>query len=141
MIEDLITTGAAKTGLNKDRVRFALAGALGLLNRHGARAPVDALFAAVPGAEALARSPEGKPKSSGGLFGGLMKSAGGVSGAAMAEGMGLLNVAGKVGIDKAALKALLATAEDYVKQASGRDLLREALESVPGVGGLLRRGG
>jgi hypothetical protein len=91
----------------------------------------------VAGAEAVAVSPEARPKGGGGLFGGLMKSAGGVSGAAMADAMGALDRLKRVGVDKADLKALVPIAEDKVRQETGRDLLREVVASVPGVGALL----
>ena len=137
MIEDLITKGAAATGLPADKVRLALAGALGLLEKHAANDRLADLYAAVPGAEALARSPDAQVKPAGGLFGGLMRSAGGVSGAAMSDAMGMLDKAQKAGVGKAQLKTLLKVAEDHIKAATGRDLLRETVASVPGVGGLI----
>lgn len=137
MIEDLIREGAERTPLSPDQVRLALAGALGLLKKHAARDRLVELYAAVPGAEALASSPEAQIKSGGGLLGGLMKSAGGVSGAAVADAMGMLDKASKAGISRADLKALLAVAEDRVRAGSGKDVLRHAIESVPGVGALL----
>ena len=66
-----------------------------------------------------------------------MASAGGVSGAAVAEAMGLLDRLRSEGVDKAALKRLLPAARDRVRAATGRDLLGEAVRSVPGVGPLL----
>jgi hypothetical protein len=137
MIEELIRSGSDRTGLSAAQVRLALAGALGLLRKHAARDRLNDLYAAVPGAEALANSPEAQVKSGGGLFGGLMKSAGGVSGAAISDAMGMLDKAKRAGIDKAQLKGLLAVADEKVKAASGRDLIRETVESVPGVGALL----
>jgi hypothetical protein len=137
MIDELIGEGAEHTGLSRDQVRLALAGALGLLRKHAAHDRLTELYAAVPGAEALAASPEAQVKSGGGLFGGLMKSAGGVSGAAVADAMGMLDKASKAGIGRADLKALLTLAETRVQARTGQDLLRHALESVPGVGPLL----
>lgn len=136
-IEDLIAVGAERTRLQPDQVRATLAGALGLLDRHAAREPVDQIYAAVPGAQALAASPEGQAKGGGGLLGGLMKSAGGVSGAAMSDAMGMLARLQKQGIDKGDLKALLPVAEEWIRARTGRDLLREAVASVPGVGAML----
>ncbi|MBC6980199.1 hypothetical protein H8B08_00405 [Caulobacter sp. 17J80-11] len=137
MIDELITQGAARTGLSEAQVRATLAGALGLLRKHAARDKLDLLFASVPGAEALATSPAGQMKSGGGLFGGLMKSAGGVSGAAMADAMGMLDRLKRDGVERSHLKVLMPVAQDWVRARSGRDLLRETLESVPGVGALL----
>ena len=137
MIDDLIATGAAQSGLNTDQVRATLAGALGLLDKHAAKDKLDALYGAVPGAEALARTPEARAKSGGGLFGGLMKGAGGVSGAAMADAMGLLDRLKRQGVGKDDLKRLLPSVQSAVQARTGRDVLREAVESVPGVGALL----
>ena len=138
-IDTLILAAARATALDEDQARAALTGALGLLDRHASVDTRAALYAAVPGAAALARSPDARARG-GGLFGGLMKSAGGVSGAAIAEAMGLLARLGKVGVDKADLKRLLPAAREQVRAATGRDLLGEAVRSVPGVGPLLGDG-
>jgi hypothetical protein len=139
MIDDIIAAGAAATGLNESQVRRALAGALGLLERHADGEKLAALHAAVPGAEALARSPDGRIPPAKGLFGGLMKSAGGVSGAAVADAMAMMDQAAKAGVDRPHLKALLKAAEARIAEDSGKDVLREALRSIPGVGALLSK--
>lgn len=133
------TAAAASAGLTADQARAALTGALGLLDRHAGRETLAALYGAVSGAEDAARSPAAaRPRR--GLFGGIMASAGGVSGAAVAEAMGLLDRLKDEGVDKAALKRLLPAARDAVRAATGRDLLGEAVRSVPGVGPLLGDG-
>ena len=130
---------AASAGLTEAQGQLALTGALGLLDRHAAPKPLAALYGAVDGAEAAARSKAAeRPKR--GLFGGLMASAGGVSGAAVAEAMGLLDRLKDQGVDKAALKRLLPAAREWVRVATGRDLLGEAVRSVPGVWPLLGDG-
>lgn len=138
-IDALIAAAARTADLDEAQARAALTGALGLLDRHASVETRDALYGTVSGAAALARSDAAKARG-GGLFGGLMKSAGGVSGAAIAEAMGLLDRLKKVGVDKADLKRLLPAARDQVRAATGRDLLGEAVRSVPGVGGLLGDG-
>lgn len=137
MIDDLISEGATKTGLSPAKVRAALQTALGLLDKHAAPARTRELYDAVPGTEALARAPEAKPRSGGGLFGGLMKSAGGLSGAAMADAMGALDRARREGVSKDELKVLMRVSIDRVRERTGKDLLREVVESVPGVGALI----
>ena len=137
--DTVVSAAAARAGLTEAQARAALTGALGLLDRHAGREAVSALYADVPGAEAAAHSKAAeRPRR--GLFGGLMASAGGVSGAAVAEAMGLLERLKDEGVDKAALKRLLPAARDQVRAASGRDLLGEAVRSVPGVGPLLGDG-
>ena len=132
----LIEGVASATGLDAEQVRAALVGAIGLLEKHADRDRLDPLYAAIPEAEALARSAEAKPRG-GGLFGGIMKSTAGLSGAAIADAMGLLDRLKTHGVDKDDLKRLLPAARDQVRAATGRDLLGEAVKSVPGVGGLL----
>ena len=135
-VEDLIADAARGADLDLDRARAALFGALGLLDKHAEIEARDAFYAAVPGAEALAKSDEAKSRA-GGLFGGLMKSTGGLSGAAIADAMGLLDRLKRQGVDKAELKRLLPAARDRVRSATGRDLLGDAVRSIPGVGALL----
>jgi hypothetical protein len=137
VIDDLIELGVERTRLDAGQVRATLAGALGLLDKHAAPETMARFYAAVPGAEALATSPEGATKPGGGLFGGLMKSAGGVSGAAIADAMGLLGRLQKAGVEKADLKTLLPIAEEWVRVRTGADLMHEALATVPGVAPLL----
>lgn len=138
-LETLIARAAEAAGLTPDQTRAALTGALGLLEKHAEPATLQALYAAVPGAQEAARSAEAKPPG-GGLFGGLMKSAGGVSGAAVGDAMGALNRMKKVGVSKADLKRLLPAARDQVKAATGRDRLGDVIRTVPGVGPLLGDG-
>ncbi|MBX9616074.1 MAG: hypothetical protein K2X25_10805 [Caulobacteraceae bacterium] len=137
--DDVVTGAATAAGLNPDQSRAALAGALGLLERHAAPGPRAALYAAVAGTEAAARSKAAeRPRR--GLFGGLMANAGGVSGAAVAEAMGLLERLKDHDVGKAELKRLLPAAREQVRAATGRDLLGDAVRSVPGVGPLLGDG-
>lgn len=137
MIDDLIREGAAATRLNEAQVRTALSGVLALLDKHADRAKLAELFAAVPGADGLAGSGKAllvKP----GLMGGLMKGVGGSGGAATADAMSMLSRLGKDGISRADLESLLPVATRFVKARSGgRNLLKEAAGSVPGVGALL----
>jgi hypothetical protein len=137
--EEVVTEAAADAGLTPDQARTALTGALGLLERHAGRDARDALYAAVAGTEAAARS-QGASRPRRSLFGGLMASAGGVSGAAVAEAMGLLERLKVEGVGKAELKRLLPAARARVRAATGQDLLGEAVRSVPGVGPLLGDG-
>ena len=135
-IETVLSQAAAKAGLDSKQAGAILVGALGLLEKHADVEARDAFYAAVPGAEALARSPGARPRG-GGLMSGLMKSAGGVSGAALGDAMGLLDRLKKVGLGKDELKRLLPASRDAVTQATGRDWLGEAVRSIPGVGPLL----
>ncbi|RZJ17016.1 MAG: hypothetical protein EON91_10960 [Brevundimonas sp.] len=136
-IDALIADLARQADVAPEQARAVLAGALGLLGKHAGQDARSALFDAVPGAEALAVSDEARPAGGGGLFGGLMRGAGGLSGAAVADGMGLLSRLKAVGVDKDDLKRLLPVARERLRQATGRDLLGEAIRSVPGLGPML----
>lgn len=136
-IDDLIDQAARQTGLEPGHVRAAAAGALGLLDKHGDRDAMGRIYAAVPGAEALARSPDAASRSGGGFFGGLMKSAGGVSGKAIADGLGLMDRLKARGVDRDDVRRLVPALREAVRAETGRDLLGDAVKSVPGVGALL----
>jgi hypothetical protein len=135
MIDELIHEVAAKTRLDASQARILLADALALIRKHADPAKVAALFEATPGAEALAAGAAPLPKS--GLLGGAMRMAGG---GALADGMAVLQSLSKSGIVQADMQAALPIAVRWVKERAGADLLGEALQSIPGAGGLLSRG-
>lgn len=135
-IDDVVSAAAEKAGLTPDQARKALVAALGLLDRHGEAGAVEAVYEAVPGARDLARSEEARAPRAG-LFGGLMQSAGGLSGKAIGEAMAVLGGLEKIGVDRDALKRLLPAARNVIRGATGRDVLGEAVKTVPGVGALL----
>ena len=135
----LVLGAAADADLPEDAARAALTGALGLLERHAAAEPLAAFYAAVEGAEDAALS-DGAERPKRGLFGGFLASAGGVSGKAVSEALGLLEQLEPKGVGKAELKRLLPAARARVRAATGRDLLGDAVRSVPGVGPLLGDG-
>jgi hypothetical protein len=139
MIDDIIRTAARDTQLSESQVRSALASALGLLEKHGDRDKVAALYAAVPGAEALAKSPEARIPAPAGVFGGLMHDLGGSTGAAVADATATMDKAAKAGVDRSKLKALLKSVEGQIAQGPGPSVLRDAFKSIPGVGALLAK--
>jgi hypothetical protein len=134
MIEELLPEAAAKTGMNETQVLAALAGSLGLIKKHGDPARVQALFAGVPGTADLADAGQAAaPKPKGGLFGGLAKAAGG---AAAPDALALLDRLKGQGVGAHDLKSLLPVARTFVQGRTGKDLLGDALRSVPGAGAL-----
>jgi hypothetical protein len=136
-VQDLIGEIAAQTRLSPEQARKALAGALSLIEKHADPQKAADLMAVAPGAQALAAEGAGQP-AKGGLLGGLMKAAGGSGGAAMSDAMAMAQSLAKDGIEMSDLQALLPVAGRWVKaQADGRNLLKDALASVPGVGAML----
>ncbi|HEX8233261.1 MAG TPA: hypothetical protein VF559_07955 [Caulobacteraceae bacterium] len=135
MIDDLIAQSAQGTGLPPDKARFALASALSLMDRHADQKKMADLYAGVPDARALsAEAPA--PKKAGGLMGGMMK-LGGASGAALSDAMAMNGALTAQGVTTNHLKKLLPLACEWVKAKTGRDLLGEAMMSIPGVGALM----
>lgn len=138
MIEDLVFKVADKIGLSPDQARTGLSAALGLIEKHGEPEKVSELFKAIPGASTLAASGAAMTAAkSGGLMGGLMRGAGGSSGAAMADAMAVGQKLAKAGVTTSDMQALLPIAMAFVHEKAGKDLLREVLASIPGIGRFL----
>ena len=128
MIEQLIDQAAAAGPLNRAQVTRALQGSLGLIDKHADPAKTRELYDAVPGAQPLAQQGAkdvGKGK-------GLIPMPGPIG-----DAMGMLNLLKKEGIGQDDLKRLLPVAMAFVQQRTGKDLLREVVATVPGVGPML----
>lgn len=138
MIEELVQDAASKTGLTPDQARVGLSAALALMEKHGDQAKVGELLAAIPGAAALAAQGQAlTEQKSGGLMGGLMGKIGGASGAAMSDAMAMGPKLARQGITTSDMQAILPVAMSFVSSKTGRDLLREVLVTIPGLGKLM----
>ncbi len=135
MIEELIGRITANTRLDAAQARLVMGQAYGMLRAHADPAKVRRLTEALPGLGTLAA--EGLPGSGGGMLGGMMRTFGGSYGAALSDAMVMGGELNARGITNGQLKKLLPITMDFVKEKTGRDLLRETLESIPGVGVLL----
>jgi hypothetical protein len=141
MIEALIQDAAARTGLSVDQARMGLGAALSLIEKHGEPAKVSELLNEIPGASRLAA--EGgvlTQQKSGGLMGGLMSKVGGAGGAAMSDAMAMGQKLARQGVTTSDMQAMLPVAMEFVRSKTGRDLLREVLVTVPGLGKLMTGG-
>ena len=141
MIEDLIRDASARTGLSVEQARLGLGAALSLIEKHGDKVKVAELLDEIPGAAKVAA--EGAAltqQKSGGLMSGLMKNVGGSSGAAMSDAMAMGQKLARQGITTSDMQAILPVAMDFVRARTGRDLLREVLVTVPGLGRLMTGG-
>ena len=141
MIDDLIQDAAARTGLSVDQARTGLGAAMALIEKHGDKIKVAELLDEIPGASKLAA--EGAvltQQKSGGLMGGLMRGVGGAGGAAMSDAMAMGQKLARQGITTSDMQAILPIAMDFVRERTGRDLLREVLVTVPGLGRLMTGG-
>jgi hypothetical protein len=138
MIEELVQEAASRTGLSADQARTGLSAALALMQKHGDQALMAELMQAIPGSAALAtRGLALTEQKGGGLMGGLMRNVGGSAGAAMSDAMAMGPKLAKEGITTSDMQAILPVAMEFVRGKTGRDLLREVLASIPGLGKLL----
>ena len=138
MIEDLVQQSATHAGLSPEQASTALSAALFLIRKHGDPAKVTELFEAIPGCEAMAETGSTLAVSKGGgLMSGLMRNAGGASGAAMSDAMAMGQQMARQGVTTSDMQKILPLAMSWVKASSGRDLLREVLTTIPGLGPLL----
>jgi hypothetical protein len=141
MIDELIQDASARTGLSVDQARMGLGAALSLIEKHGDAVKVAELLDEIPGAARLAA--EGAvltQQKSGGLMGGLMNKVGGAGGAAMSDAMAMGQKLARQGITTSDMQAILPVAMAFVRDKTGRDLLREVLVTVPGLGKLMTGG-
>jgi len=136
MIDDLIERVADHAGLSDEQARLGLSGALALIAKHADPEKVEELMAAIPGARELADEGAALTQTRG-VIGGLMSKAGGASGAAMADAMTINQHLARKGINVSDMQEILPIAMGFVEEHTGKDLLREVLMSIPGLGPLL----
>jgi hypothetical protein len=138
MIEELVQDASTRTGLSLDQARLGLSAALALMQKHGEPDKVGELLEAIPGADGLAtQGATLTQQKSGGLMGGLMRNVGGSGGAAMSDAMAMGQRLARQGITTSDMQAMLPVAMNFVREKTGRDLLREVLVTIPGLGKLL----
>ena len=138
MIEELVQDASTRTGLSLEQARLGLSAALALMEKHGEAARVRELLEAIPGSGALAAQGVAlTEQKSGGLMGGLMGKMGGAGGAAMSDAMAMGQRLARQGITTSDMQAILPVAMEFVRGKTGRDLLREVLVTIPGLGKLL----
>lgn len=138
MIDELVEQAATHAGLSQDQARTALSAALYLIRKHGDGSLVDTLFQEIGGSSELAEQGSALAQSKGGgLMAGLMRGAGGSSGAVMSDAMAMNQQLTKQGVTISDMQKILPLAMGWVKDRTGRDLLRETLSTIPGLGPLL----
>lgn len=136
MVDELIARITSNTRLDAAQARTVMGSALVMMRAHADPAKMRRLVEALPGVEALAA--DALPQAGGGgVLGGMMRTFGGAYGSSLADAMEMGKAINAQGISNGQLKKLLPLAMEFVRETSGRDLLREALESIPGVGVLL----
>ncbi|HKQ95081.1 MAG TPA: DUF2780 domain-containing protein [Aestuariivirgaceae bacterium] len=121
----LIDRISQSTGLTEDRAETALGITLALIRSQGKAESVKALFAQLPGADALA---DRHGNASSGLLGRL---GGGLMGAPLVA-VSQLQAAG---LSMAQIKTLGGEVLAYAKEKAGDELVRDVAGSIPGLSG------
>ena len=121
-MDDLMDRVRAATGLDEERAETAVGIVLSLIRKEGDREKVDALFARLPGAEALA---EKHGQAQGGGLAGLL---GAFSGPLAA--VGKLQAAG-LSMDQ--INVLGRELLGYAREKAGEPLVNDVAASIPGL--------
>ncbi len=122
-MRQLIDRISQATGLAEDRAETALGITLALIRSQGKADKVEALFAKLPGAAALA---DRHGATSSGLLGRL---GGGLMGAPLLAVSQLQSA----GLSMAQIKTLGGEVLDYAKEKAGDALVRDVAGSIPGL--------
>ncbi len=122
-MDDLITKISRNTGVNAEKAGRLAGIVLNLMHTQGNRKQVSALFAKMPGADALAQA-------NGGLAG---KLAGGMMGGPLAA----ISRLQSEGISSDQQKMVISTVVSYARDQGGAKLLAAAAANVPGLSGYL----
>lgn len=123
MIDELITRVTAAAGIDEALARKAVGMMLAFLKKEGPAAEVGQLFAAVPGAEALAAEQTG----GGGLMGSVMGMMPG--GGVMALGSQLMGA----GLGMGQIQSVSKTVFAYGKEKAGEDTMGGIVGAIPGL--------
>lgn len=121
-MEELIGRITAKTGIDEDQAREAVAIILDFLNRDGPQDKVAKVIDSTPGARELLN--ERAEKKSGGFLGGLMGGMG---------AMGALNELTQLGLGMGQVQTVTREVVAYSKEQVGEETVDEIIESIPGL--------
>jgi hypothetical protein len=127
-MQDLIGQISTKTGLDATKAERALGILLSLVKTQGDRTKTPELFAALPGAEALALKYGGDGAAKGGLLGML-------GGGAMGGPLAAIAKFHAAGLNMDQIKILGTETLDYAKRKAGSDLVKQAVGAIPGLSG------
>ncbi len=125
-MQDLIGRVTARTGLDEDVAERAIGIMLSLIQTHGDQSKVGTLFDKMPGASEISAQHGGNDTREGGLFGMLGGGSLGVQLAAAAKFQA-------AGLNMVQIKELGAEVFDYAQQKAGEELVRDVVNSIPGL--------
>ncbi len=128
-MEQLISQLASQFGIDEALAHKAVGMVLSLLQNQGDSGAVSELFEKLPGAGDLAAEYAGGSSGGGGL-GGLL---GGLMGGGAGEAMKLVGSLQSEGLSMDQIKGIGGGLLEHAKQEGGEDLVRRAVEGIPGV--------
>lgn len=120
-MDELIDRIAQNVGLNRDVAKQAVSIILNFLRKEGPADSVNALFADLPGAEALAREAD-EQQGGTGILGNF--------------GSGVMAVMGQLqglGLGMGEIQSVTQETVNYAKQEAGEDKVNEVITAIPGV--------
>ncbi len=127
-MEQLISQLASQFGIDEALAHKAVGMVLSLLQDQGDSGAVSELFAKLPGAGELAEQYAG-----GGGGGGLGGMLGGLMGGGAGEAMKLVGTLQADGLSMDQIKGIGTGLLEHAKQEGGEDLVRRAVQGIPGV--------
>jgi hypothetical protein len=143
-IQDFIGQATQKLGISKDAASAGAGGLLSMIQQNVGAADFGKLAAAIPGADALAKSGGGgggpgggSGGGLGGMLGGLAQKAGGLLGGNAGGAAGALGALAGAGLTGEKASGFLGMFMGFLKQHLKGDLLKNIASKVPGLGGLL----
>lgn len=127
-MEQLISQLASQFGIDEALAHKAVGMVLSLLQNQGDSSAVSELFEKLPGAGDLAAQ-----YADGGGGGGLGGMLGGLMGGGAGEAMKLVGALQSDGLSMDQIKGIGTGLLEHAKQEGGEDLVRRAVEGIPGV--------
>lgn len=127
-MDELVTLISEKVGIDAELARRAIGIILAFLQREGPEDDVNALVAALPGADQAIAEADSSPKGGGGLMGALGGFMGG-SGGIMALGSELTGA----GLSMGQMQTLGQELFAYGRAKAGEDVMGPIIGSIPGL--------
>lgn len=128
-MEQLISQLASRFGIDEALAHKAVGMLLSLLQKQGDGAAVSELFEKLPGAGDLAT----QYADGGGGGGGIGGMLGGLMGGGAGEAMKLVGSLQSDGLSMDQIKGIGGGLLEHAKQEAGEDLVRRAVDGIPGV--------
>lgn len=131
-MEELISSIAAKMGIDEALAQKGISIVLSLVQSQGDDGLVGQLFSKMPGADDLA-SAGSSALEGGGSGGGLMGMVGGMLGGSAGDIMSAVSQLKSDGLETGQIKELGSEVLNYAKEQGGEDLVGQITSTIPGL--------